>query len=96
MDNRIASADNLGPTTGEPGQLDLCLEAIAPNILRIAVAPSNVWQPEQELGIVEHREAVSLLRRLHPAVGELAWGKYRITVEENPLRIAVSIPGGSL
>lgn len=96
LDNQIASADALGPTTGEPGQPDLCLAAIAPNILRVAVAPSNAWQSEQELGIVEHLGAVSLLRRLHPVVGELVWGKYRIAVDENPLRITVSMPGGTL
>ncbi|MGH9604826.1 MAG: TIM-barrel domain-containing protein [Terracidiphilus sp.] len=78
--------------TGEPGQLDLSLTALAANILRIAIAPVSAWQPEEELGVVVHPDAVALMRAPHPAVSDLPWGKYRIAVEENPLRVRVTEP----
>ncbi len=86
---RLAAANVTAPLTGEPGALDLCLEAVTPDVLRIAIAPVNAWQPEAELGIVERAAAAELLRKPHP-VAQLPWGKYGITVEENPLRVTVT------
>lgn len=85
---RFAAGQRL---TAEPGEVDLCLEALASNILRIAIAPANAWQRNEELGMVEQPGATVLLRQPHPA-SNLPWGKYRIAVEENPLRVTVSQP----
>jgi alpha-glucosidase (family GH31 glycosyl hydrolase) len=88
---RLAPAQALVSLTGEPGGLDLCLTALSPNILRIAVAPLNAWQPGEELGIVEQPAATVLIRKPHP-VADLPWGDYRITVEQDPLRVTVARP----
>lgn len=96
LTRRVAAAAVLDPLTGEPGQLDLTLAALSPNILRIAIAPVNAWPPEAELGIVEQPHAVSLLRQPHPDQAALPWGSYRIAIEENPLRITVSSSQGQL
>lgn len=89
---RINAAGILDPLTGEPGQLDLTLEAFAPNILRIAIAPVNAWKSEEELGVVAHPHAQELLGKHHPQQPELPWGKYNIVVLENPLRVVVTAP----
>lgn len=89
---RTNAAGILDPLTGEPGQLDLTLEAFAPNILRIAIAPVNAWKGEEELGVVAHPHAHELLGKQHSRQPELSWGKYHIAVQENPLRVTVTAP----
>lgn len=96
LTRRVVAAGVLNSLTGEPGQLDLCLTALGGNILKIAIAPVNAWQPEEELGILPHSEELSLMRKANAAAADLAWGKHRITVEENPLRVTVAEPGGNL
>jgi hypothetical protein len=82
--------------TGKPGQSDLSLTALAENILRIAIAPVNAWQPEEELGVVPHPEALPLMRKRNAAIAALSWGERQITVEEDPLRVTVKDARGTL
>lgn len=96
LTRRIAGASVAGALTGEPGQLDLVLAALSPHILRIAIAPVNAWPPEEELGVVRQPASTSLLRKPDPAAADLPWGKYRIGVEENPLRVTVSLANGQV
>lgn len=96
LSRRVAAAGILSPLTGEPGQLDVSLAALSENTLRIAIAPVNAWQPEEELGVVPAPEARSLMRKANAAATDLRWGKRRITVEENPLRVTVAETGGRL
>lgn len=91
FNQRVAAAGVTTALTGEPGHLDLCLEAMGPNILRIAIAPVNAWQPEKELGILPEPGARTLLRRPRPAATHLPWGRYQISVEYDPLRVTVSM-----
>ncbi len=91
---RVAGAGVLPRLTGKPGLLDLDLTSISANVLRIGIAPVNAWASEEELGVVAHPYAVALESQLDPVVKEMAWGKYRIAVEENPLRVTVTKPGG--
>lgn len=93
---RIAAAGVPGALSGTPGQLDLTLEALSPDILRIAIAPVQAWPPAAELGVMAQPRATSLLRRPDPVAADLPWGKYRIAVAENPLRVAVSLPEGKV
>lgn len=90
---RIHAASILGPLSAQPGQLDLTLEAFAPNILRIAIAPVEAWKREEELGVLSPAHSRKLLKEPHPATTELPWGKYRIDVAENPVRVTVTAPG---
>ena len=91
FNQRVAAAGVTTALTGEPGHLDLCLEAMGPNILRIAIAPVNAWQPEKELGILPEPGARTLLRRPRPAATHLPWGRYQISVEYDPLSVTVSM-----
>lgn len=96
LTRRIAAASIGDALTGEPGELDLVLAALSPNILRIAIAAVNAWPPEKELGVVAQTAAAPLLRKADPAAADLPWGKYRIRVEENPLRVTVSLANGKV
>ncbi len=90
LTRRIEAVGVLDPLTGKPGQLDLTLTAFAPNILRIAIAPVNEWKQENELGILAPAHAEQLLSRQDPVMTDLSWGNYRIALEEDPLRVAVT------
>src|SRR6185312_9136068 len=83
---RAASALTL---TGDPGQLDLRLDAITPNVLRIGIAPANSIPPSEELGVLKH--PLSALLNSSKEKNPIAWGKYRIQVEAEPPRTALSI-----
>src|SRR5215469_14102156 len=93
---RLPAASVRNPLSGAPGELDLSLSALSPGTLRISIAPVNAWPPEEELGVVAQPEASSLLRKAHPAATDLPWGKYRISVEEDPLRVTVSRANGDI
>ena len=95
LTRRIRAAGFIEPMTGAPGQLDVSLAALSPNILRISVAPVNAWPTEDELGVVAQPHPVSLLRRAHPAAAKVPWGKYQILLEEDPLCVTVSSAIGS-
>jgi alpha-glucosidase/alpha-D-xyloside xylohydrolase len=96
LTRRLPAAVARNPLSGAPGELDLSLTALAPGTLRISVAPVDAWPPEEELGVVAQPEASSLLRKRAPATTDLPWGKYRIKVEEEPLRVTVSRDNGEL
>ncbi|MGH9586715.1 MAG: hypothetical protein ACRD3F_07155, partial [Acidobacteriaceae bacterium] len=75
--------------TGDPGQLDLRLDAITPNVLRIGIAPANSIPPSEELGVLKH--PLSALLSSSKEKTSIAWGKYRIQVEAEPPHTALSI-----
>lgn len=74
--------------TGEPGKLDLRLAALSAHVLHISIAPAVAAPPVRELGIEEaaHEAVLSAA----PAGTPVEWGKYRILMAEQPLRITVS------
>ena len=96
LTRRLPAATARNPLSGAPGALDLSLAALSPGALRISIAPVDAWPPEEELGVVARPEASSLLRERSPVTTDLPWGKYRIRVEEDPLRITVSRANGDL
>ncbi len=96
LTRRVAVASTFTALTGLPGQLDLNLTSLAENTLRISIAPVNAWQPKEELGVLPHPGGALLQHQADAATKDLVWGKYRITVEENPLRVTVAEPGGRL
>lgn len=93
---RLPAASVRNPLSGAPGGLDLSLAALSAGTLRISVAPVNAWPPEEELGVIARPEAASLLQKANPVTTDLPWGKYRITVEENPLCVTVSRANGNI
>lgn len=93
---RLPAAGARNLLSGAPGEIDLSLAALSPGTLRISIAPVNAWPSEEELGVVAHPEASSLLRKPNPATTDLPWGKYRIRVEEDPLRVTVSRANGDV
>lgn len=42
-----------------------------------------------------HPDATTLEHKAHPMVKDVAWGEYRVAVEENSLRVTVREPGGA-
>lgn len=95
LSRRIA-AGAVTALTGEPGQFDLTLAALSARTLHIAVAPVNAWTPDDELGIVEQTKSAPLLRKANPTAADVPWGKYRIAVEEDPMRVTVSQADGKV
>jgi alpha-glucosidase/alpha-D-xyloside xylohydrolase len=93
---RLPAIGARSPLSGAPGELDLSLTALSPCTLRISIAPVNAWPPEEELGVVAQPQASSLLRKANPAATDLPWGKYRLRVEESPLRVTVSRANGDI
>src|SRR6185437_507127 len=93
---RLPAASVRNPLSGAPGGLDLSLAALSAGTLRISVAPVNAWPPEEELGVIARPAAASLLQKANPVATDLPWGKYRITVEENPLCVTVSRANGDI
>ena len=83
---RAASALTL---TGDPGKLDLRLDAITSNVLRIGIAPANSIPPTEELGVVKH--PLSALLNSSKDKSPITWGKYRISIGTEPPRTALSI-----
>ncbi|HET7105128.1 MAG TPA: TIM-barrel domain-containing protein [Terracidiphilus sp.] len=79
--------------TAPAGMLDLMISALSPGTLRISIAPAN--QPVQlhELGVVARREAQTLIPSGQARAHDLAWGKYHIDVNGNPLRVSVREAG---
>lgn len=71
----------------KPGKLDLKLTSVTPHVLQIGIAPADAAPPTRELGTIDHPHETALGAG---ASGPLVnWGKYRIRVEEQPLRITV-------
>jgi alpha-glucosidase/alpha-D-xyloside xylohydrolase len=96
LTRRLRAAAVRNPLSGAPGELDLSLTALSPGTLRISVAPVDAWPPEKDLGVLAQPQASSLLRRRNPVTTDLPWGKLRIRVEEDPLRITVSRASGDI
>ncbi|MFZ0661912.1 MAG: TIM-barrel domain-containing protein [Acidobacteriaceae bacterium] len=85
--SQVSAAATFAGQTGEPGKLDLKLTAVTPHVLQISIAPAVAPPPTRELGILDHPHEAALGAR---AAGSLvSWGKYRIRVAEQPLRITV-------
>ena len=75
--------------TGTPGALDLTLTAMTPNTLRIGIAPANAKAHANELG-VERASWPDPLESSRPVRSHgVPWGKFRIEISENPLKISV-------
>ena len=71
----------------KPGKLDLKLTSVTPHVLQIGIAPADATPPTRELGTIDHPHETALG---NGSSGPLVnWGKYRIRVEEQPLRITV-------
>lgn len=93
---RSSATGLLTGNTGQPGDLDLSLTALTPGMLRISIAPVDAQPPVWELGVTA-RASTSPLEQPGPVRAHtLPWGKYRIEVRANPLRIGVSGPDGKL
>ncbi|HEU4982010.1 MAG TPA: TIM-barrel domain-containing protein [Acidobacteriaceae bacterium] len=69
----------------KPGKLDLKLTSVTPHVLQIGIAPADATPPARELGTIEHPHEAELGKGSSGSL--ISWGKYRIRVEEQPLRI---------
>jgi len=69
----------------KPGKLDLKLTSVTPHVLQIGIAPADATPPTRELGTIEHPHEAELGKGSSGSL--ISWGKYRIRVEEDPLRI---------
>ncbi|HVC46676.1 MAG TPA: TIM-barrel domain-containing protein [Terracidiphilus sp.] len=89
---QVSAAATVAAQTGEPGKLDLRLAAITDRVLHISIAPAVAAPPVRELGVVEHPNETLLNAKAHADL--VSWGKHRIRVEEQPLRITVMDAAG--
>lgn len=81
-----------GKAAAEPGALELVLTALSANILRISISPANDPPHFAELGVVARQgKVLAGPGRVHP--GAVTWGKYSLTVTENPLHITATENG---
>jgi alpha-glucosidase (family GH31 glycosyl hydrolase) len=85
---RASAALSDAARTGQPGQLDLSLTALTEHVLKISIAPDVAPPPGWELGIVKHPHQAPLAKGSF--AGNVSWGRYRIRVAEDPLRITVA------
>jgi alpha-glucosidase/alpha-D-xyloside xylohydrolase len=72
-----------------PGRLDLTLTAMSPNALRIGIAPATSQAPEHELAFVDHAWPPPLEPSELPHAKTLAWGKYNLRIDTDPLTITI-------
>jgi alpha-glucosidase (family GH31 glycosyl hydrolase) len=72
-----------------PGALDLTLTAMSPNTLRIGIAPVTSEPPAAELGVAQNLWPAPLESPGPARAHSLAWGKFSVRVEIDPLRISV-------
>lgn len=80
---QLSAAAVLAGSVGEPGKLDLRLNGVTEHVLHIGIAPAVAAPPVRELGIVGYNHEAL------PTGPLVNWGKYRIRVDEQPLRITV-------
>jgi alpha-glucosidase/alpha-D-xyloside xylohydrolase len=85
---QLAAASTLAGQTGNPGKLDFKLAAVTQHILHISIAPAVAPPPVQELGIASHPDELAI--GTETAASIVDWGKYRIHVAEQPLRITLT------
>ena len=85
---RVSAATSPAALTGKPGELDLSLTALTEQVLKISIAPVSGHPPQWELGIIDHPHATALSARI--AGGHVIWGKHRIEISEQPLRVTVT------
>jgi alpha-glucosidase/alpha-D-xyloside xylohydrolase len=76
-----------GKLTAHPGDLNLVVTALSPNILRISISPANDAPRFAELGVVA-TEGKDLAGPglVHPDT--VSWGKYSLKITGNPLHVA--------
>lgn len=89
---RVSAAVADAVQTGKPGKLDLSLTAVTENVLKISIAPAVAAPPVRELGVVDHPHEVTL--GSGSGGKNVNWGKYRIAVATEPLRITVTDGSG--
>jgi alpha-glucosidase (family GH31 glycosyl hydrolase) len=85
---RLGVADR-EPLAAAPGALDLTLAAMTASTLRIGIAPAAGEAPSSEIGIVRDAWPTPLESPGPARTHSLPWGRYRIGVEADPLRITV-------
>lgn len=85
---RVSLALTDAVRTGKPGELNLSLTALTEHVLKISIAPVVAPPPVRELGVVDHPNDVAL--RKESAGNAVEWGKYRIGIAIEPLRITVT------
>jgi len=85
---RFAPGVRGGPTAA-PEELDLTLTAMSAHTLRIGIAPVTDIAPDRELGVAATHWPAHLRPPGPARQTTLAWGKYAISVSDQPLRIAV-------
>jgi hypothetical protein len=73
-----------------PGLVDLCLTALTGIALRIGIAPATAQPSTNELGLVDQNWPVPLEPPAAATPHIVAWGKYTVHVEVNPLIITIS------
>ncbi len=86
--SQMSMGSSLPRETGEPGKLDLKLMALTQRVLQISIAPAVAPPSVRELGVVDHPHEAAL--SASTAGGSVSWGKYRIEITEQPLRITVT------
>lgn len=91
---RVSAAVSGAVKTGKPSKLDFSLTALTENVLRISIAPADATPPGRELGVEDHPHEVVL--GTGSAASSVNWGKYRIAVADEPLRITVTDVSGKV
>jgi alpha-glucosidase (family GH31 glycosyl hydrolase) len=85
----LAFVDQEAPAAA-PGALDLTLTAMTANTLRIGIAPATGEAVDSELAVALDTWPTPLEPAGPARAHSLPWGKYRIDVALDPLRITVS------
>jgi alpha-glucosidase/alpha-D-xyloside xylohydrolase len=96
FNRQLLAAGMVAPQVGEPGIINLSLTSLTPRVLRISIAPVNAAPSTEELGVVDRGRGIAVGPPVIAGDEKLDWGKYRVEVQENPLRIAVSEEGRGL
>jgi len=72
-----------------PGLVDLTLTALTGDTLRIGIAPATAQAPAHELGFVDREWPAPLEATATVTEHTIAWGKYTVRVETDPLMITI-------
>jgi hypothetical protein len=72
-----------------PGRLDLTLTAMSSGTLRIGIAPATSQATEHELAFVDRTWPPPLEPSEPPRAQTLAWGKYALRIDTDPLTITL-------
>lgn len=85
---QLNASTALGVATAKPGKLDFSLAAMTPRVLHISIAPAVDKPPTRELGVIDNPHAAALAGSA--STRPIAWGKYSLRVEQDPLRVTVT------